>query len=222
MKNIKRRKPPSTSSSSNPFLPQPHDQFLSFVGIDGELDRLKHDKQVLITELVKLRQQQQTTRGHLQSMEEKLQSTETKQKQMMAFLARAMKNPRFLNQLIHQKEKRKELEEAISKKRRRFLGESSSNGVKAEPLEFGGFHEGVSELEELALEMQGLGKARRGLEEEEDGEGFGLAMDKELDDGFWEELLSDRLDAEDDEDDNDDDVNVLVDHLAYLGYANPK
>ncbi|MCI29391.1 heat stress transcription factor A-6b-like, partial [Trifolium medium] len=77
----------------------------------------------------------------------------------MAFLARAMKNPAFIQQLLQHKEKRKEIEEAITKKRRRPIeyGESS-NDVKY------GFE--VSELEVLAMEMQGLGRGKREYEEE--------------------------------------------------------
>lgn len=88
-------------------------------GLDGEVDRLRRDKQVLMGELVKLRQQQQNTRTYLQTMEERLKRTELKQQQMMNFLARAMQNPNFIQQLVQNKDKRKELEEEISKKRRR-------------------------------------------------------------------------------------------------------
>lgn len=186
-------------------------------------------------ELVRLRQQQQNTRLYLQSLEERLQGTEKKQKQMMAFLARAMRSPAFLNQLIQQKEKRKELEEAITKKRRRPIdqGPSSSRGVaeavlaasaasvKAEPVEFGDYGAEVSELEALALEMQGFRRARQGAQlglEDEEGLEESEKLDKELDEGFWEELLNERLE---DEDEEGGDVDVLADRLGYLG-SSPK
>ena len=60
--------------------------------LDGEIDRLRRDRQVLMVELVKLRQQQQSTKSHLQEMEGRIKMTEQKQKQMMNFLARAMQN----------------------------------------------------------------------------------------------------------------------------------
>lgn len=105
-----------------------------------------------------------------------LQSIEIKQQQMMSFLARVMKNPAFIYQLLQQKEKRKELEEVMTKKRRKIgIGESSRgregrNIVKVEPLELGDYEFGVSELE-----MQCFGKGK---------------MDQEVleDEGFWEEL----------------------------------
>ncbi|KAK4742797.1 hypothetical protein SAY87_000798 [Trapa incisa] len=223
VKTIKRRKTPSTSCAqqSSGLCVE-----LGEFGVDGEVDRLRRDKHVLVMELVRLRQQQQSTRVYLQSLEERLRGTEKKQKQMMAFLARAMRNPAFLNQLIQQKEKRKELEGAISKKRRRPIDQVPSSSrevleaasmaasVKAERVEH--YMAEVSELEALALEMQGLRRARQGGQQVLDE---GERLDKELDEGFWEELLNERLEEEDDE---DDDVDVLADRLGYLGSSSKK
>ncbi|KAL0435687.1 UNVERIFIED_CONTAM: Heat stress transcription factor A-6b [Sesamum radiatum] len=199
LRNIKRRKattqPPPPPQAVGPCVE------LGRFGLDAEIDSLRRDKRVLTMELIKLRQQQQNNRAYLQQMELRLQGTERKQQQMMSFLARAMQNPEFIHQLVQHKEKRKELEEAMSKKRRRPIeaGESSRmNEVKVEPLEFGDHRYGfqVSELEALALEMQGFGRARREQEEEEtEEEVVGLeSYDKELDQGFWEELLNEGLD----------------------------
>ncbi|KAG8389300.1 hypothetical protein BUALT_Bualt02G0215000 [Buddleja alternifolia] len=225
LKNIRRRK------ASAQLLPQQQSigpcveigRFGVDAGVDAEIDRLRRDKQVLMMELVKLRQQQMNTRAYLQEMELRLQGTEKKQHQMMSFLARAMQNPEFIYQLVQQKEKRKELEEAMSKKRRRPIedGESSrANPVKSEPLDFGdpyGFE--VSELEALALEMQGFAKAKR--EEQEELEGLG-SYDKELDEGFWEELLNEGFDEEGkDEEVEEEDVDVLAGRLEFLG-SSPK
>ena len=184
-------------------------------------------------ELVKLRQQQQNARSYIQAMEQRIQGIEQKQLQMMRFLARAMQNPAFLQQLVQQKEKRKELEEAMTKKRRRPIeqgfsrdggdggGKSchiggSANPIKAEPLEFGDYESEVSELEALALEMQGYGRARReqedGVEEVETPE----SKERELDEGFWEELLNESSGGGEDED-----VNTLAERLGYLG-SSPK
>ncbi|CAK7346522.1 unnamed protein product [Dovyalis caffra] len=224
LKNIKRRKAPSQ--------PLPQQQAPDFCvevgrfGLDGEIDRLKRDKHVLLMELVKLRQQQQNTRSYIQAMEKRLQGSEQKQQQMMRFLARAMQNPAFLQQLVQQKEKRKELEEAMTKKRRRPIDQrnsrsgggepshvgESANSIKAEPLEYGDYGFEVSELEALALEMQGYGKAKRepedAVEELEPPE----SEDRELDDGFWEELLNESTGG-----DEDEDVNALAERLGYLG-----
>lgn len=231
LRNIKRRK-----ALSQPLTQQQAPDACVEVGrfgLDGEIDRLKRDKQVLMMELVKLRQQQQNARSYIQAMEQRLQAIEQKQQQMMQFLARAMQNPAFLQQLVQQKEKRKELEEAMTKKRRRPIDQGSSRGgggrgggesshiggsanpIKAEPLESRDLEFEVSELEALALEMQGYGRARReqedGVEELETPE----SKDRELDEGFWEELLNESTGGD------EDDVNILAERLGYLG-SSPK
>ncbi|KAL9243042.1 hypothetical protein vseg_016981 [Gypsophila vaccaria] len=237
LKNIKRRKNPSQTFPTQQGIVDPCVE-VGIFGVDGEVDRLKRDKQVLMMELVKLRQQQQNTRAYLQAMEQRLQATEVKQKHMMNFLAKAMQNPAFIQQLVQQKEKRKELEEALSKKRRRpieqgqkgrlLIGESSGH-VKVEPLEFGGGsygfdHGGFSELEALAREMQGYGKVECDLGEE-DGAGLDQfdGEDNELDDDFWEDLLNERLkvSGEPSGEDHEEHVSGLADRLGYLG-SSPK
>jgi heat shock transcription factor len=223
LRNIKRRK-----AASQPLSQQQAPDAcveVSRFGLDGEIDLLKRDRHVLMMELAKLRQQQQKARSYIQAMEQRLQGTEQKQQQMMQFLARAMQNPAFLLQLVQQKGKRKELEEAMTKKRRIPVdqrpsrsggGESnrideSANPIKAEALEYGDYGFEVSELEALALEMQGYGRARReqedGVEELEPLE----SGDRELDEGFWEELLNESAGGGEDED-----VNTLAERLGYL------
>ncbi|KAA8543286.1 hypothetical protein F0562_021219 [Nyssa sinensis] len=233
LRNIKRRKAPSQLlPSQQPLGPCVE---VGRVGLDGQVDRLRRDKQVLMMELVKLRQKQQNTRAHLQAMELKLQGTEKKQQQMMSFLARAMQNPTFIQKLIQQKEKRSELEEAISKKRRRPIdqwpsgvgGESSQcaeglNAIKVEPLYFGGpYGFEVSELEALALEMQGASRAKKDLEEEHEELEHFEGADKEPDDGFWEELLNEKFDEElgipGNEGGDEEDMNLLANQLGPRG-----
>ncbi|XP_009785117.1 heat stress transcription factor A-7a-like isoform X3 [Nicotiana tabacum] len=225
LRNIRRRKTTNSQLLPTEQALGPCVELGRF-GFDEEVDRLRRDKQVLMMELMKLRQQQQNTRSYLRSLEVRLQGTERKQQQMMNFLARALQNPEFVQQLIRQKEKRKELEEAITKKRRRPIDQGpstldvggSSRPIKSEPLEFGegsGFQ--VSELEALALEMQGFGRARRDQHEEETREGleqFGNT-DRELDEGFWEELFNEE-DVSGNEDGEEEDVNVLAERLGFL------
>ncbi|KZV18523.1 DNA binding protein isoform 1 [Dorcoceras hygrometricum] len=230
LRNIRRRKAPAQSVPPQQDNAEPCVEVGRF-GVDGEIDRLTRDKHVLMMELVKLRQQQQTTRAYLQQMELRLQGTERKQQQMMSFLARAMQNPEFIHQLVQHKEKRKQLEDAVSKKRRRPIeyGESSRTNkgktpIKAEPLDLGdsdGYFQ-VSELEALALEMQGFGKPKREHEDADERELTELgSYDKELDDGFWEELLNERFDQEQGtskkEEEEEEDVNCLADRLGILG-----
>ncbi|KAJ6730820.1 HEAT SHOCK TRANSCRIPTION FACTOR [Salix viminalis] len=182
LRNIKRKK-----AASQPLSQQqaPDARFeVSRFGLDGEIDLLKRDRQILMMEL----------------------------------------------QLVQQKGETKELEEAMTKKRRRLVdqrpgrsgggGESSridesTNPIKAEPLEYGNHGFEVSELEELALEMQGHGRERRKQEDGVEELGSPESGDRELDEGFWEELLNESARGGEDED-----VNTLAERLNYL-YSSP-
>jgi len=227
LKSIRRRKAPSQLTQSH------HSVEVGRFELDQEVDRLKHEKIVLMMELMNLRQQQQKARMCIKEMEQRLQVTEIKQKHTMAFLARAIKNPAFIHQL-QQKEKRKDLEEALTKKRRqieqgvRGIGESSSRGegrssVKVEALEFGecDCDFGVSELEKLAMEMQGFGKGRMEQEVEPEALQSQERLDRVLDEEFWEELLlsekfEGRFDIPTTEDNDEDVVNILANELGCL------
>lgn len=86
--------------------------------VEGEIEQLKRDKNVLMMELVRLRQQQQSTEQDLQGIRNRLQSTEQRQQQMMTFLAKAMQSPSFLSQLMQQTENKKQIGD--TRKKRRF------------------------------------------------------------------------------------------------------
>ena len=201
---IKRRRPPS-------YLPGPQHQQQAALGsclevgqfgggLGEEMDRLRRDKSILVAEVVKLRQEQQSTRADMRAMEERLRHAEQKQVQMMGFLARALQNPDFFQQLAQQQERRRELEGALSRKRRRPIGAAPveeaprprQDDEGEQPLLFqagGGFEAepGASELEKLALNIQGLGKRRQDERQASGGETV------ELTDEFWEELLSEGM-----------------------------
>ncbi|KAE8694822.1 Heat stress transcription factor A-6b [Hibiscus syriacus] len=218
LKNIRRRKTHAPLPSQ--YALEPSVEVGKF-GLDGEIDRLRLDKQVLMAELVKLRQQQHNTRTCLQLMEERLRKTELKQKQMMSFLAKAMQNPCFVQQIIQHKDRRKGLEETITKKRQRRIDRRSvgveASGVlraKTEPEEhdIGEFE--VTELDRLAMSLQGLSESQN-IIEEESKEQYG-SRDKSLDQGFWDDLLNDDIDQEisalDVEEENEGNVDVLAEH----------
>ncbi|KAH9313684.1 hypothetical protein KI387_022311 [Taxus chinensis] len=121
LKNIHRRKPVHSHS-----LPQQHVGETSTLGtyaeiknheLEEEIANLKQEKHVLVMELVRLGNQQQGTEVRLQSLEERLQLMEKRQQRLMAFLAKAMQNPRFVAQLAEQNEKNLHVATA-SKKRR--------------------------------------------------------------------------------------------------------
>ncbi|KAG8091624.1 hypothetical protein GUJ93_ZPchr0012g20419 [Zizania palustris] len=232
LKMIKRRKPPSNAP---PSRQQSHTSCLEVgeFGFDEEIDRLKRDKNILITEVVKLRQEQQATKDHAKSMEDRLRAAEHKQVQMMGFLARAMRNPEFFQQLAQQKDKRKELEDAISKKRRRPIdnapfyspGETSQTEQLDSPYMFdsgvlNGFSEpGIPELENLAFNIQDMGK---GKVDEENDQANGQS---ELGDDFWAELLVEDFSGKEEQSELDvkiEDIDELAQQLGYLSSTSPK
>ncbi|EYU45384.1 hypothetical protein ABFS82_06G008900 [Erythranthe guttata] len=108
LKNINRRKP---SHAQIQQQQQPAKTQNSSVGscievgssgIDGEVESLKRDKNNLMQELVRLRQQQQSTDNQLQTVGQRVHVMEQRQQQMMSFLAKAMQSPGFMSQLVHQ------------------------------------------------------------------------------------------------------------------------
>ncbi|XP_073135123.1 heat stress transcription factor A-7a-like [Henckelia pumila] len=127
LKNIVRRKTQYSSSS------------------DAEIDRLRRNKQALVMELVKLREQQQATLSCLRTMEQRLRVAEMKQKQITGFLTKAIQDPTFLPQILRRKERKKELEEDLSNKsRRRIIINHASKIVGDEQLLL--FHEGDNNI----------------------------------------------------------------------------
>ncbi|KAK9095559.1 hypothetical protein Scep_027028 [Stephania cephalantha] len=106
LKTINRRKP--SNVQNHPQQPQAQNTSVKACvevgkfGLEEEIERLKRDKNVLMQELVRLRQQQQTTDHQLQTMGQRLQGMEQRQQQMMSFLAKAMQSPGFLQQLVQQ------------------------------------------------------------------------------------------------------------------------
>ena len=159
---------------------------------------------------------------------------EQKQVQMMGFLARAMRNPEFFQQLVQQQDKRKELEDAISKKRRRPIDNtpfySPEETSQSERLDsqfmfdsdvLDGLSEpGMPELENLAVNIQELGK----------GSTDGAKMDQangqsELNDDFWAELLIEDFGdkaGQSELDGRPEVVEHLAQQLGYLSSSSPK
>ncbi|KAI4372386.1 hypothetical protein MLD38_010623 [Melastoma candidum] len=139
LKSINRRKP-SQVNHGNQLPPQLPSQSSSVgpcvevgkFGLVEEVERLKRDKSVLMQDLVRLRQQQQTTDNHLQAMVKRLHGMEQRQQQMMSFLAKAMRSPGFLAQFVQQKnDGNRRISEANKKRRLKQEGLLESEDVAA-------------------------------------------------------------------------------------------
>ncbi|KAL3507827.1 hypothetical protein ACH5RR_033209 [Cinchona calisaya] len=232
LRNIRRRKPPPHNlHSSNQNLDSSICVEVGRFGLDAEMDRLRRDKQVLMLELVKLRQQQQNTKAYLQELEQRLQGTENKQQQMMTFLARAIQNPRIIQQIVQQKEKRKELEEAIGKKRRRpidqglpsfdiSVGGEVNTYAKLESQDFCGFDD-LEYLDTLAVNIQGpITPPPMQLEEQYVGKDDGS-----IEEGFWHGLIHEGIENVVGflgvEGKNVQDLDMVTEQLGFLGSSPP-
>ncbi|KAK6786880.1 hypothetical protein RDI58_015405 [Solanum bulbocastanum] len=124
-------------------------------------------------------------------MEQKLQGTEIKQEKIMSFLAKALHNPNFVEQIMQQKDNRKQLEEAINKKRRRPIdyhqAACPSNIIKLEPQDhnFGNDHDINNEFDDDLQVAMNLshGNTLINLEEENN-------YVEKNNEGFWEDMLN--------------------------------
>ncbi|KAG0496319.1 hypothetical protein HPP92_001010 [Vanilla planifolia] len=182
-----------------------------------------------MAELVKLRQEQQHTRAHLKAMEDRLKETEQRQLQMMGFLVRAMHSPEFMQQLCLQNEKRRELVEAIAKKRRRpieeaddpgDMGSSTAEASSSRSL----LDEQVSRSCDVPQLKGELGMHDfQGLEQQSHPE---TKHEEELNDEFWDELLNEGIGEEASMSDvrgtEDQNVDLLAQELNHLSSSNPK
>lgn len=201
LKNIRRKKPQSQIQGLDSCLE------VGWFGLELEIDRLRRDKQVLMVELVKLRQQHHSTKCYLTEMEERIKCTELKQQHMMNFLATAIQNPSFVQQIVRQ-ERWNEFEEATNKKRVRPTNQGLGD-VKLECRDNTQF--GV---------LEGISGTSMNLEEKyEEKMGRHDGGDKALDESFWKELTNEGVDEEMDlfcVVKDDEDMDMLAQQLGFL------
>lgn len=108
-------------------------------GMEEELEMLKRDRNLLMAEIIKLKQQQQNSRERVLAMEKRIKSTEKKQRQIMGFLAKVFRSPSFLKQCVDkygQNDKHVE----IGQKRRLAMSPSAESLVDAATIATGITH----------------------------------------------------------------------------------
>ncbi|KAK7265385.1 hypothetical protein RJT34_33004 [Clitoria ternatea] len=91
-------------------------------GLEAEVEKLRKDQNMLKVEILKLRQQQESSHVQLSNVQERIRCAELKQYQMIFFLARMAKRPAFVEQLIQKIKRKRELDGSDMVKRPRLLG----------------------------------------------------------------------------------------------------
>ncbi|XP_057477821.1 heat shock factor protein HSF30-like isoform X2 [Actinidia eriantha] len=108
---------------------------LAQYGVEEEIERLTIDRSMLMAEIVKLNQQQQSARDKVIAVEERVRSTERKQQHMMSFLAKALTSPSFFKQFMDKYVERKEQRGVeIGRKRRLAMSPSVESFQEQEDL----------------------------------------------------------------------------------------
>ncbi|KAK4366261.1 hypothetical protein RND71_014141 [Anisodus tanguticus] len=180
---------------------------IGYYGMEEELERLKRDKNLLMTEIVKLRQQQQSTRNQIIAMGEKIESTERKQEQMMSFLAKIFSNPTFLQQYLDKHVQRKDKPRIeVGQKRRLTMTPSTENLQDVVSVAIGGSdqptnysnQEGEADLTNIGTDIETLFSAALDNESSSNARSASVATASGTDmepvpENIWEELLSEDL-----------------------------
>ncbi|KAK4769466.1 hypothetical protein SAY86_027616 [Trapa natans] len=136
LKNIKRRRHQNVSHIQGLTVQQQHQQGVAEscleigkFGLDSDIEILKRDSDLLLTEVSKLTSHQEQSRVQISALENRLRSTERKQQNMMSFLARALNNPSFLQNLMVRRGDDRGLE---VRRKRRLTTSSSINNLQEE------------------------------------------------------------------------------------------
>nr|GLL46377.1 heat stress transcription factor A-3 isoform X3 [Ipomoea trifida] len=157
LKNIQRRKSPGGCSS------QQHTG-----GVEGEVEKLRKEKRVMMQEVIELQQQQRGTVQHMEAVNEKLQAAEQRQKQMVSFLAKVFQNPKVLARL----QERRTLADSPERTMKKFVKHQPHNHPEPS-MEEGQIVKYKPQLVEEMPFSDELGITQQHLAEEEEGV-FGL------------------------------------------------
>ncbi|KAJ8754197.1 hypothetical protein K2173_002097 [Erythroxylum novogranatense] len=117
-------------------------------GLESDVDKLMKDMSVMMNGVEELQQQQCGTVHLMETVNQRLQETEQKQKQMISFLGKLFKNPTFLGRL---REKRQPGEIASSREKRKFLRHQQSEPDQSESSMEGQIVEYRSDWRNLTL-----------------------------------------------------------------------
>lgn len=149
LKNIKRRRP-----SKHQLESQPRTGSSVCLGQQPEDTRavqsLKRDRASLMAELAMLRQKYSRCKTLLVAMEERIRDNERKQQLIIAFFAKVLTNPEFVQRLLLNRARNRELCGAA--KRQRLMASEEQQQIDA-PLENNGVEVAASSAKTEAVEV---------------------------------------------------------------------
>lgn len=170
---------------------------LGHYGIEEELERLGHDRSMLSEEILKLRQQQQDSKNIIVAMENKIQSMESKQQQMMNFLARAVRNPKLMQQYMNKYVQKMDQNQIDTGRKRRLTMSPSRSveGLQSQGLDY--LYQQKDESADIETNVESFFSAALYIEatsntEEEMVSSSGGEFSA-LNEISWEELLDENL-----------------------------
>ncbi|KAG0499288.1 hypothetical protein HPP92_003591 [Vanilla planifolia] len=178
LKNIKRRRQAGQSSD----IAQANAGPSHVAGGAGFESEARKGRQVLILEILRLRQQQQSSRAQLLAMEERMLAAERKQRHTMTFLSKALQNPEFIQKLLQRRE-------LASPGKRRRLPASESFGDAQESGEDAAEREIERYFSTMESEASSSTMNEFRIESTEQISG-------EIPESMWEELLGDNFHEE--------------------------
>ncbi|OEL32428.1 Heat stress transcription factor A-3 [Dichanthelium oligosanthes] len=160
---VRRRSSPTQQSSIQPGSSSGESS------LDPELHTLRREKNALLEEVARLKQEHCQTIEQMSTLNHRLESAEDRQKQMVSFLAKLLQNPSFVRQLkLHWEQK----EIDSTRVKRKFLkhvphsiesGESSSQHGRESGSHFPvsspmatSVHDDIAELQNFLLEDDDL------------------------------------------------------------------
>nr|UDP26500.1 heat shock transcription factor A3 [Lolium perenne] len=135
--------------------------------LDPELHSLRTEKDALLQEVARLKKEHSQTIERMNTLNQRLETAEGRQKQVVSFLAKLLQNPDFLRQLKKHRERREEIDSV--RVRRKFLkhaphgstdsGDSSSPRTGESGLELPASspahliaHDAIADLQNFLLE----------------------------------------------------------------------
>ncbi|KZV31065.1 heat stress transcription factor A-6b-like [Dorcoceras hygrometricum] len=181
LKNIVRRKTHHSSSQTSNSQSLASSVVEKNSAIDSEIDLFRLDECVIATEVMKHRQQQQTTLSWLRTMKKRLEVAERKQKQTVSLLAKAIQNPTFLRPKLQQEDEANGIADVVRNKRSRGITDHVSQNFGVNGLVYQqGENTNLSRVgnvgfQELSKNDVGIGYVKLEPQEDVETTGFGVS-----------------------------------------------